>query len=108
MLLLPRSKQSCNQAVQELTSYKIDTHCIVINQLLFPEHASACQQCTVRSRMQRRYLEEAQDLYAEDFNIVEVPLLTTEVRGVDRIKTFSEMLVKPFAPGGALAWGGKA
>lgn len=78
---------------------------MVINQLLFPEPASTCQQCTVRSRMQRKYLEEAHDLYGEDFHIVEVPLLTTEVRGVDRIKSFSGMLVKPFAPGGALAWG---
>jgi len=84
--------------VQELTSYEIDTHNIVVNQLLFPAKDSNCQQCNVRRKMQLKYLNEAYELYDEFFHIVQLPLLTEEVRGPEKLKKFSEMLVKPYAP----------
>ncbi|CAG8455575.1 12697_t:CDS:2 [Rhizophagus irregularis] len=62
--------------IQELTTYQIDTHNIV---------------------MQRKYLDQIYDLY-EDFHIVLMPLLTKEIRGTQDIKEFSEMLVKPYVP----------
>ncbi|CAG8452551.1 7400_t:CDS:2 [Diversispora eburnea] len=62
--------------IQELTSYHIDTHNIV---------------------MQQKYLDQIYDLY-EDFHIILMPLLTKEVRGTKDINEFSEMLVKPFEP----------
>lgn len=83
--------------IQELTSYQIDTHNIVVNQLLFPRRDSNCEQCLVRHKMQRKYLDQIYDLY-EDFHIVLMPLLTKEIRGTQDIKEFSEMLVKPFVP----------
>ncbi|CAG8520173.1 4795_t:CDS:2 [Ambispora leptoticha] len=81
--------------IQELTSYHIDTHNIVVNQLLFPKKDSNCEQCLVRHKMQRKYLDQIYDLY-EDFHIVLMPLLTKEIRGTQDITEFSEMLVKPF------------
>ncbi|KAI5795160.1 anion-transporting ATPase-like domain-containing protein [Geopyxis carbonaria] len=83
--------------IQELNSYHIDTHSIVVNQLLFPQKGSQCPQCNARRKMQKKYLEQIEELY-EDFNVVKCPLLVEEVRGSDKLQSFSEMLVTPYVP----------
>ncbi|OBT71397.1 ATPase get3 [Pseudogymnoascus sp. 05NY08] len=83
--------------IQELAGYNIDTHCIVVNQLLFPKKGSECEQCNARRKMQRKYLEQIEELY-DEFNVVKMPLLVEEVRGKERLEKFSEMLVTPFVP----------
>ncbi|KAI0240185.1 Golgi to ER traffic- protein, partial [Massospora cicadina] len=75
--------------IQDLATQNIDTHNIIVNQLLFPGPDSNCEQCQVRYRMQQKYLEQIYDLY-EDFHIVTLPLLTNEVRGVAALKEFSQ------------------
>ncbi|KAJ7594645.1 anion-transporting ATPase-like domain-containing protein [Mycena floridula] len=84
--------------VQELTNYEIDTHNIVVNQLLFPSKDSTCTHCSVRQKMQQKYLNEAYELYEEFFHIIKLPLLVEEVRGPERLKEFSKMLVEPYQP----------
>lgn len=83
--------------IQELSNYEIDTHAIVVNQLLFPKKGSSCEQCNARRKMQKKYLEQIEELY-DEFNVVKCPLLVEEVRGKDKLENFSKMLVDPFVP----------
>jgi len=101
--------------VQELSKFGIDSHNIVVNQVLFPEKDAEeltewyqgakaglpieaqeiCAKMMSRKRMQDKYIGQCFDLYGEDFNVTLMPLLDYEVRGTDRLKEFSEFLTNP-------------
>ena len=83
--------------VQELAKYGIDTHNVVVNNVLFAE-PDACRKLLVRKKMQDKYLDQIQDLYGEDFHVVVHPIMDEEVRGPMLLKRFSTNLINPYVP----------
>ncbi|KAK4788886.1 hypothetical protein SAY86_020205 [Trapa natans] len=83
--------------VQELTKFEIDTHNIIINQVLFDEDDSGSKLLKARMKMQQKYLEQFYMLY-DDFNITKLPLLPEEVTGVEALKAFSGHFLAPYQP----------
>ena len=76
---------------QDLINYKINIRNVVINQVLMTEDNN-CQMCCARKKMQGKYISQIQDLF-EDFHITMLPLMTEEVRGVENLKNFGQLLV---------------
>ncbi|XP_060205224.1 ATPase GET3A-like [Lycium barbarum] len=83
--------------VQELTKFEIDTHNIIINQVLFDEEVVESKLLKARMRMQQKYLDQFYMLY-DDFNISKLPLLPQEVCGVEALKAFSHNFLTPYQP----------
>ncbi|KAK6918437.1 Anion-transporting ATPase-like domain [Dillenia turbinata] len=83
--------------VQELTKFEIDTHNIIINQVLFDEEAVESKLLEARMRMQQKYLDQFYMLY-DDFHITKLPLLPEEVCGIESLKSFSKNFITPYKP----------
>ncbi|KAK9103457.1 hypothetical protein Sjap_020711 [Stephania japonica] len=83
--------------VQELTKFEIDTHNIIINQVLYDEEAVESKLLKARMRMQQKYLDQFYMLY-DDFHITKLPLLPEEVTGVEALKRFSSNFLTPYQP----------
>ncbi|KAL0002592.1 hypothetical protein SO802_016373 [Lithocarpus litseifolius] len=83
--------------VQELAKFEIDTHNIIINQVLYDEDDVESKLLKARMRMQQKYLDQFYMLY-DDFNITKLPLLPEEVTGVEALKAFSRHFLSPYQP----------
>ncbi|PON85187.1 Arsenical pump ATPase [Trema orientale] len=83
--------------VQELTKFEIDTHNIIINQVLYDEEDVESKLLKARMRMQQKYLDQFYMLY-DDFHITKLPLLPQEVTGVEALKSFSHNFLTPYQP----------
>lgn len=83
--------------VQELARFEMDTHNIIINQVLFLEEGDDSRLLRARVRMQQKYLEQFRDLY-EGFHLTLLPLLPEELQGADALKQFGENLLTPYKP----------
>ncbi|MHA1871656.1 MAG: TRC40/GET3/ArsA family transport-energizing ATPase [Promethearchaeota archaeon] len=75
-----------------LYEYNIPANNIIINQLT-PENPD-CRFCTLRRSMQQKHLQEIKELYEDEFTITEVPLFDKEIRNINTLKEFAEILFK--------------
>lgn len=92
------SMYETERLVQELAKYEIDVTNIIVNQVLYPDIGGHCGLCDARSRMQNKYISQINELY-EDFHVLKLPLLRSEVRGVeggDGLKAFSDLMLHPY------------
>ncbi|KAL9657413.1 hypothetical protein ABK040_014400 [Willaertia magna] len=81
--------------VQELTNYNIDSHNIIVNQLVLKDtDKEPCEICAARKKIQAKYLKQIFELY-DTFHIVQMPLLGKEVRGVEALDEFKQLLLNP-------------
>ncbi|KAF9614769.1 hypothetical protein IFM89_020623 [Coptis chinensis] len=83
--------------VQELSKFEIDTHNIIINQVLYEEEGVESKLLKARMKMQKKYLDQFYMLY-DDFHITKLPLLPEEVCGVEALKQFSSNFLTPYQP----------
>ena len=81
----------------ELAKQEIDIHNIVINQVLFPDPAQNCSKCKARRKMQEKYLTQIAEIY-DDFHLTINPQLDDEVRGIESLKVFGNMLFDGYTP----------
>ena len=79
--------------IQFLNDRNIESHVLVINQVLDPEKTKLCPFCSKRSTMQQKYLKDIHELY-DDYKIVEIEMKDNEVKGVPNVDEFS----KQFSP----------
>ena len=84
--------------VQELTKFEIDTHNIIINQVIFDDEDVESKLLKARMRLQQKYLDQFYMLY-DDFHITKLPLLPDEVTGVEALKAFSHHFPSPYQLG---------
>ncbi|XP_077245696.1 ATPase GET3A-like [Tasmannia lanceolata] len=83
--------------VQELAKFEIDTHNIIINQVLYDEEGVESKLLKARIKMQQKYLDQFYMLY-DDFHITKLPLLPEEVCGVEALKAFCSNFLTPYNP----------
>ncbi|ONM22945.1 P-loop containing nucleoside triphosphate hydrolase superfamily protein [Zea mays] len=81
--------------VQELAKFEIDSHNIIINQVIFDEEAVESKLLKARMKMQQKYIDQFHMLY-DDFNITKLPLLSEEVCGVQALQNFSQHFLTPY------------
>lgn len=84
--------------IQKLTALDIDTHNVVVNQIVYPDKDAegevSCGLCSSRAKMQTKYIDQIADLY-EDFHVIKMPLMPREVKGVEMLRRFGGYLIKP-------------
>jgi arsenite-transporting ATPase len=84
--------------IQFLNEKEVETHVLVVNQILATTTEEDCPFCFKRYQMQQKYIADIHDLY-DDFRIIEIGLLETEVKGVEAVEQFARFITPLFSAG---------
>lgn len=80
-----------------LVDEKVESHFIVVNQIMNINDAKGCEFCMKRYTKQQKYLKDIHDLYDEDFVVVEVPNVPDEIKEREGVLKFAENLAPLFS-----------
>ena len=76
--------------LNSLLQYEIPVDNMIINQILPSE--TNCVFCKSRSTMQQKHIKEIEDLYNEDYQLIKMNLMDSEVRKIDQLREFAKIL----------------
>ncbi|PXF45733.1 ATPase GET3 [Gracilariopsis chorda] len=80
--------------VQELCAMNVNVRNILVNQLMEPKQRDVVSILRKRSSMQKKYLDQIEELYPrEDFHVTYLPLLPMEVRGVEALQEYANLAI---------------
>ncbi|MHA1682644.1 MAG: ArsA family ATPase [Promethearchaeota archaeon] len=74
-----------------LITYNIPVHHIIVNQL-YPDIVD-CEFCESRRDFQRKHMVGITELYADEFDLIKVPLFEKEVRKFDQLRRMAKFIV---------------
>ena len=80
--------------IQTLYEYEIPVSNIIVNQIP-PSPETDCDFCRHRREMYLKNIVQIRELYVDDFNLTEIPLAPSEIRGVELLRKFSQHIFTP-------------
>jgi arsenite-transporting ATPase len=84
--------------IRFLAEENIESHCLIVNQLLPEKKPEECKFCHKRYVMQQRYLADIHNLYGNEFRVLEVPYQDNEVKGRESVLHFTTLISGLFSP----------
>ena len=80
------------RVIGELAEHGLDVRYIIINNVIADPDCDFLRQ---RAEMQRPYIEMLNDEYGDSMTLLKLPLLSYEVKGVERLREVEEFLFNP-------------
>lgn len=77
------------RVIGELAEHGLDVRYIIINNVITDPDCDFLQQ---RMRMQQPYIEMLREKYADDMTLLKLPLLSHEVKGIERLREVERIL----------------
>ncbi|MFX1295044.1 MAG: ArsA family ATPase [Promethearchaeota archaeon] len=80
--------------ISSLTEYEIPHNNIILNQVP-PAPETDCNFCIQRRRIYLKNIIQIKQLYEDEFNLTEIPLAPTEIRGIELLRKLSQYIINP-------------
>jgi arsenite-transporting ATPase len=99
-VLIPEFSPLCETEglIQFLEDQHIESHTLVVNQIMAQPPASRCRICLKKYQLHEKYLADIRDLYS-DFRRIEIPTQPEEIKGLDSVRNFARNLAALFSVG---------
>jgi arsenite-transporting ATPase len=78
--------------IKDFDEYQLKVNHLIVNYVI---READCNFHKMRKEMQGNYIQILKDLYSHRIQLIELPLMAHEIKGVERIKRISEFLFKP-------------